>query len=104
MSYTKVLVDNPTCARRFHLTFDDEAGHLPRVEIRCPHCQVVVFAAEDHAAVKLVREENLTKTSALSDHLVTDCQFEDRLSRQTIPEYKDRDVHVYPQSSNSKRP
>jgi hypothetical protein len=102
MAYTKLLVDNPTCNRRFHVTFDDEAETLPRVEIHCQQCGLVVYAADHHPPAQLARVENLTKTSALSEHLVFACAFEDTLSQRTIPEYKGRDVHVYP-AANPRR-
>lgn len=96
MPYQKLLVDNTVCSRRFHITFDDAAPPLPRVEIRCQFCDAVVYAGENHPPVTLAREENLVKTSALSDVLMSECNFEDVLSKKTIPQYKDRDAHVYP--------
>ena len=98
MSYQKHLVDNTTCSRRFHITFDDEAPRKPRVEVRCHYCNAVVFQAENHPPVTLAREENLVKTSALSEDLMRSCDFQDVLSKRTVPEYKDKDVHLYPAS------
>ncbi len=95
MAYTKHLVDNPTCARRFHLTYDDAAAHVDHVEVRCQLCQTVIFQADNHPPVKLARMENLVKTAELSDDLVTDCNFEDLLSKKTIPGYEGKDVHLY---------
>ena len=88
MSYTKILIENPTCSRRFHVTFDDEAVRVPRVEIRCQYCNVVVFAEDNHPPVALAREENLVKTSQLSHNLVSDCNFADELSKKTIADAK----------------
>jgi hypothetical protein len=88
MAYRKTLVDNVTCSRRFHITFDDEAPPAPRVEVRCQFCSAVIFSAENHAPVKLAREENLVKTSALAENIVTECQLEDVLSQRTIKDYK----------------
>ena len=85
MSYQKILVDNTTCSRRFHITFDDSAEVLPRVELRCQFCDAVIFAESNHPPVTLAREENLVKTSALSEHVVTECHFEDVLSKRTQP-------------------
>ena len=85
MAYSKFLVDNTTCSRRFHLTFDDEAVNVPRVEVRCRFCQAVVFAADSHPPVTLAREENLVKTSALSDNLTSECHFQDTLTQRTLP-------------------
>lgn len=87
MSYQKILVDNVTCSRRFHIAFDDEAQAAPRVEVRCQLCNAVVFSAENHPPVRLAREENLVKTASLSDHIISDCQFEDVLSQRTIKGY-----------------
>lgn len=88
MAYTKILIDNPTCSRRFHVTYDDQAERVPRVELRCQFCNAVVFAEDNHPPAKMAREENLVKTSQLSDILVSDCNFADELSRKTIPEQK----------------
>lgn len=85
MAYEKILIDNTTCSRRFHLTFDSEAETLPRVEVRCQFCDVVIFSANNHPPVALAREENLVKTAFLSEHTVTECHFEDVLSKRTQP-------------------
>lgn len=85
MSYKKFVVDNTTCSRRFHISFDDEATKAPRVEVRCQFCNVVIFDAENHAPLTLARVENLVKTSALSDIVTSECRFEDTLSKKTIP-------------------
>lgn len=103
MAYKKLLIDNTTCSRRFHLTFDDDQASLPRVEIRCQLCNAVIFSEENHPPVKLAREENLTKTSVLAEMLVSTCNFEDKLSQATIPEYKGKDVHVYPRHLQKER-
>ena len=101
MAYTKILIDNPTCSRRFHVTFDDEAQRLPRVEIRCQHCNVAIFAEDNHPPAKLAREENLVKTSQLSDRLITECHFADELSKKTMPEAKNQGP-MYPQHATRK--
>jgi hypothetical protein len=85
MAYKKILVDNTTCNRRFHITLDDDAAPVPRTEVRCKFCNVVVFAEENHPPVTLAREENLVKTSELAERLVTECHFKDTLSERTIP-------------------
>ncbi len=84
MSYEKFLVDNPTCSRRFHLTFDSEAPKQNTVQIACPFCNVVIFDAKDHPEVHMIRQENLTQTQELSDRIVRDCRFEDTFGKQTI--------------------
>lgn len=88
MAYRKMLIDNVTCSRRFHLTFDDEAPVAPRVEVRCDLCDIVIFSADNHPPVSLARDENLVKTASLSEHVISDCQFEDKLSQRTIKDYK----------------
>jgi DNA-directed RNA polymerase subunit RPC12/RpoP len=77
MSYEKLLVDNTACSRRFHLTFDNEAPLAAKVEVKCPHCQHMVFEAENHPPVKLARDENLVRTTSLSRNLVKECDFKD---------------------------
>lgn len=85
MAYQKVLVDNTTCSRRFHITFDNAAEELPRVELRCQFCDAVIFAENNHPPVTLAREENLVKTAYLSEHTTTECHLEDVLSKRTQP-------------------
>lgn len=77
MGYQKIIVDNPKCSRRFHISFDTEQESAPKVELKCLHCGVVVFSEESHPPAHLVREENLVKTSSLSDRLINDCEFRD---------------------------
>lgn len=85
MSYKKVLVDNLTCNRRFHITFDDEARQEPVVELKCLHCQAVIFHKENHPAAKLARDENLVKTTELSGTRTKECFFKDRYSPASKP-------------------
>ena len=85
MSYCKVLVDNPNCSRHFHITYDDEAAKQGQVELRCPFCDVVIFHKDNHPPVKIAREENLTKTTNLSENLIADCAFKDNFGEKTIP-------------------
>jgi hypothetical protein len=77
MSYMKTVIDNPTCSRRFHISYDDAAAPVSQVEVKCPFCNVSIFKAENHPEVKLLRQENLIKDAALSDNIVTQCKFED---------------------------
>ncbi|MCX6124317.1 MAG: hypothetical protein NTV34_06150 [Proteobacteria bacterium] len=84
MSYQKFLVDNVTCSRRFHVTFDDETTPVAKTSVVCPHCSQVLWSAEDHAPVKLARDENLVKTTQLSRQLTRDCQFKDRFSNVKV--------------------
>lgn len=92
MSYSKFVVDNTTCSRRFHISFDDEGPKKPRVEVRCQFCDVVVFSAEQHPAVTHTRVENLVKTSALSEITTSECKFQDTLSQRTLPKPADKPV------------
>ena len=77
MSYTKILIDNTSCSRRFHVSFDDAGDVRPHVELKCPFCDVVVFSADNHPEVKLARQENLVQTAQLSDRLIAACDFSD---------------------------
>lgn len=77
MSYTKLLVDNTVCSRRFHMIYDSEAPLMAKVQVKCPHCQHVLFSAENHPPVKLARDENLVRTTQLSRNLVKECDFKD---------------------------
>ena len=90
MAYKKDLVDNVTCSRRFHLTYDTEAPKLPLVEVRCSYCDVIIFSATDHSAVRLARQENLIQTGMLSDQIIRECHFKDSFSEKTLPDHGDR--------------
>ena len=82
LAYRKIIVDNPVCMRRFHLACDDEAGAAESpAELRCPHCQVVIFKTDGQSAVHFLREENLTKVTALSSQLINDCALQDNFQR-----------------------
>ena len=81
MAYRKIIVDNPVCMRRFHLACDDEMRGNETAELRCPHCQVVIFSANPDVGVRFLREENLTKVTALSDQLVNECALRDDFQR-----------------------
>ena len=81
MSYNKIFVDNVSCSRRFHLNYFDDDEKQPRVEIKCPFCDLVIFAEDNHPPVTLARQENLTKTTDLADRVVRDCEFADRMTK-----------------------
>lgn len=85
MAYKKVLVDNLTCKRRFHITFDDEGDKTALVEIRCLHCEAVVFRKENHPKAKLARDEVLVKLTDLSSEKTKECYFQDRYSPAPKP-------------------
>lgn len=80
MAYQKILVDNLTCKRRFHISFDDEQEKEQNVEIRCLHCNAVIFKKESHPPVKLLRDENLIKLTDLSPLRTKECHFKDPLA------------------------
>ena len=79
MAYQKVLVDNITCSRRFHITFDDADASCPDVSLKCLHCGEVIFSQKDHPPARLVRDENLVKTTELSRHRTNHCQFQEKM-------------------------
>ena len=81
MSYQKLLVDNTVCSRRFHITYNDEAQPVAHVEVRCPHCQHVLFSEDNHPPVTLARDENLVKSTSLSRFLVRACDFKDNFKK-----------------------
>jgi len=86
MTYQKILVDNVTCSRRFHISFDDSAPKARKVELACPFCKQVIFSEENHPPVKIARQENLVQTAELSDNIVRDCAFQDAFSEKTVPD------------------
>ena len=76
MAYHKFCVDNPLCMRRFHLAYDDDdPKQTKQIEIRCPHCDVVVIKTNN--PVRILREENLTKVSAFNNNIMRECGFKD---------------------------
>ncbi len=83
MAYHKVLVDNVTCSRRFHVTFDDKDPKVADVTLKCPFCGVVVFAETNHSPAQLARQENLVQTAELSDNIINECRFRDVFSEKT---------------------
>jgi DNA-directed RNA polymerase subunit RPC12/RpoP len=85
MAYKKILVDNLTCSRRFHIAFDDSDSKLPQIEIKCQHCGQVVFHKADHPQAKLLRDENLVSQAYLSTQRVSDCAFKDTFSQPSKP-------------------
>ncbi len=85
MAYQKILVDNLTCKRRFHVRFDDEDAAVPNVELRCLHCNAVIFHKENHPPVSLARDENLIKLTDLSPIRSKACLFQDQYSPAPKP-------------------
>lgn len=85
MTYVKKLIDNTVCSRRFHLTYDDRDPKQAKVTLNCPFCGIKIFEATDHPPVNLARQENLIQTAELSDDIITQCAFEDELSKRTMP-------------------
>ena len=83
MSYQKFLVDNVTCSRRFHITYDSSAAKVPYTEVRCSFCNVVIFAEAEHPPVHLARQENLVQTASLSDNIVRECHFKDAFAEKS---------------------
>ncbi len=77
MTYQKIFVDNLTCKRRFHLSFDESDPKTEQVKITCPHCDVIIYEAKNHSAVKFIREENLVRTFVQAEKTTTHCEFND---------------------------
>lgn len=93
MGYQKLLIDNVTCSRRFHVTFDPEAPAVPEVNVKCPFCDFTVFTAKNHPPVILARQENLVQTMNLSDNIVRTCEFSDTFKVGGVGKvYKDQTV------------
>lgn len=96
MSYTKIEVDNIKCARRFHLAFDDESPAVKKVEVKCPFCDLVVFQAEDHPAVRLLRQENRVQSNELAELTMENCAFRDVMTEETVKDFKKGSTLLYP--------
>ena len=74
--YRKLVVDNPSCRRRFHIAFEENPkGPLENVSLKCPHCGATVYAATSHPPAILAREENLVKSPDGSAPLMTECHW-----------------------------
>lgn len=95
MGYQKFLVDNVTCSRRFHITFDPDAAPVAKTEAVCPYCDMTIFTAENHAPVRLARQENLVQTAQLSDSIVRKCEFRDTFTEQTVPGQQGKSKPLY---------
>lgn len=74
--HKKILVDNVTCKRRFHLVYEENPATYEHVVVKCPHCSVVLFEDNSHSPVLLAREENLVKSPTGEEMTVYDCAFE----------------------------
>lgn len=85
MSYKKILLDNTTCLRRFHLTYNDEDEAAEQVDVKCLHCGIVIFSRKNHPPVTLARDENLIKTTDLSSNRLKTCAFKDNFSVEPQP-------------------
>jgi DNA-directed RNA polymerase subunit RPC12/RpoP len=75
MSYKKIVVDNLTCKRRFHISFDEAEPAQTKVEARCQHCNAMVYSRKNHPPLRIVREENLVNTTSLSSLQTSACNF-----------------------------
>ena len=73
--YKKLLIDNATCNRRFHLVFESGSKNNCHVKVNCPHCGVVLFDNPYHPPVMLARDENLIKSPDGSEPIIYDCNF-----------------------------
>ena len=95
MAYHKFLIDNPTCSRRFHASYDDSEQRQDKVSIDCPCCDKKIFEAKNHPPVKIARQENLVRTAVLAERLVDGCNFVDQLSVETVPNATKEDYKLY---------
>ena len=75
LAYHKIEIDNAVCKRRFHIAFEEGQPNLPEVIIKCPHCKVTIYQANNHPPAILSREENLVKSPDGSRPLVYECKF-----------------------------
>ena len=75
MKYVKLLVYNASCKRRFHLVYEAGSTPLKSVEVKCPHCGIIVFEQTDHPSVIIAREENLIKSPDGSESIIYECKF-----------------------------
>jgi hypothetical protein len=74
--YQKIEIDNPICNRRFHIAYEEREGApLAHRTVKCPHCGVTVFEADQFPEVILTREENLVKSPDGSRPIINTCAF-----------------------------
>ena len=76
MEHVKIHVDNPSCMRRFHITFDKKAAAVEESSVSCLHCGQRVFGVENHPPISLARDENLIEYRQLGDRRVYKCKLE----------------------------
>ena len=77
MAYKKFLLDNPSCNRRFHVSYDDEAVPATKTSIKCDYCGIVILEKKDHPPLKVSRDEIIIKTTKLSQRRTKDCAIKD---------------------------
>lgn len=82
MAYKKIKIDNTTCSRRFHITFDDEGEKIPKTTVRCLYCNLEIYKASKHPKLKLARDEIIIKTSKLSPYRTKMCNYKDLTTPQ----------------------
>ena len=76
MAYKKILVDNTTCLRRFHISFDSESTKK-NVSLKCPYCSVEIFSSKSHPQAAIIRDEVLTNVNDMSPLREKKCNFKD---------------------------
>lgn len=74
-TYHKIEIDNPICQRRFHIAYESGVKPENHVEVKCPHCGVVLFDENNHSPAILAREENLVNSPDGSRPMVYECKF-----------------------------
>jgi hypothetical protein len=77
MAYKKIMVDNTTCLRRFHISFDDNSPK-EKIQLKCFYCDAVVFSSDSHPRASIVRDEILVNTNYMSPCRVKKCYFKDK--------------------------
>ena len=75
IEHKKILIDNSICKRRFHLVYEENQTTHQHVLIKCPHCSVTLFEADNHSPVLLAREENLVRAPTGDATIVNECKF-----------------------------
>ena len=81
IEHKKILIDNSICKRRFHLVYEENAPTQEHVSIKCPHCFITLFEANQHPQVLLAREENLVQAPNGSAVIVDKCDFNSKKNR-----------------------
>lgn len=77
MAYKKFLLDNPSCNRRFHVSYNDEEEAVSSTKVQCDYCGVTLLEKKDHPPLKVSRDEIIIKTTKLSPRRTKECAIGD---------------------------